>query len=60
MFTLTIETDNAAFGEPGNFEHGEVARLLHKVAHTVAAGFTEGSIIDLNGNTVGHFNLEED
>lgn len=60
MFTLTIKTDNAAFhDENGESDGQEIARLLLGVSHEVAAGFTDGPIIDLNGNRVGHFNLED-
>lgn len=55
MFKLTIKTDNAAFGdEPGY----EVARILRDIAHKVEEGYTSGSVLDVNGNTVGHFDLK--
>ena len=53
MFTLQIETGNAAF------EHGggaEIARILREVADRIAVGrFTNDDckLRDLNGNTVG-------
>ncbi len=56
MFTLTIDTDNAAF------EHGprqEVGRILREVAQSLKAGDTEGRIRDVNGNTVGSFSLTD-
>jgi len=53
MFTLAIETENAAFEDAGS----EVARILRKLADKVQAWpganhFTIG-LRDLNGNKVG-------
>lgn len=59
MFTLTIETDNAAFtGNPG----AEVARILSDIAHYLTAGGVnisndDGKVRDRNGNTVGNWEL---
>jgi hypothetical protein len=50
LFTLTIETDNAAFNDGGN---AEVARLLREVAERVEDSTTDGTVKDINGNTVG-------
>lgn len=50
MFTLTINTENAAFEDPS-----ELPRLLRKVASLISMGDTEGRILDMNGNTVGSF-----
>ena len=49
-FTLTIDTDNAAFTDSD-----ELIRLLRKVATAVENGDGEGPIIDANGNRVGYF-----
>lgn len=61
-FTLTIDTNNAAFHVESNDEdngtytpEGEVDRLLREVADKVKVGYTHGAIIDFNGNTVGSF-----
>lgn len=54
MFTLTIETDNAAF------EHSmidEIERITRRVMLRIAAGETSGKIMDINGNTVGRWEL---
>ena len=53
MFTVTIETDNAAFNDdPG----AELADILGKLADTVRttglSGYN-GKVRDTNGNTVG-------
>ena len=53
MFKLEFTTDNAAF-QDDNFT-SEVERILSKVASQVNEGHTEGSILDSNGNLIGHF-----
>jgi hypothetical protein len=56
-FTLNIDCDNAAFGdEPEN----EIIRLLNEVAERLGRGFYSGKVRDVNGNTVGDFDLEVD
>lgn len=65
-FRLTMLTNNAAFTIESNDEDNgthdpgpEVARLLREVADKVKNGYTHGPIIDVNGNTVGRFDHEE-
>lgn len=56
MFTLTIETGNAAMQTPA-----DVGRALEKVARQLAedlSGYPDGLIRDDNGNTVGRYALE--
>jgi hypothetical protein len=53
MFKLEFKTDNAAF-QDDNFAY-EVKRILYKVALQVNNGQTEGNILDVNGNLIGHF-----
>ncbi len=54
MFTLKIETGNAAFAERAG---EEIARILKNLAHDAAPGLGElpdrGALRDVNGNTVG-------
>jgi hypothetical protein len=61
-FTLTIETDNAAFDEIDNGEAFEVARILRDLAERIEAGDlwdTEiGNLRDLNGNKVGGWRFD--
>ena len=57
-YTITINTDNAAFGEPGAEMCGELARVLHTLANSIQGGGTgrpgKGiALRDLNGNKVG-------
>lgn len=56
-FTLNIDCDNAAFGEE---PEDEVVRLLHVAAMKIEGGYREGKLVDLNGNTVGDFELVAD
>jgi hypothetical protein len=51
MFTLKIDTDNAAF-EDGSLE---VARILEHTAKRLRDGRTDGKLLDINGNTVGEY-----
>ena len=54
MFTLRIETKNAAFSDDPAYE---VARIVLEVAERISAGATEGRVHDEAGNVVGHFRL---
>lgn len=58
-FSLTIECDNAAFGDTPAECSRELVSCLSKVAGKLAGGTIEGRIMDTNGNTVGRFALEE-
>ena len=54
MFTLTIQTDNAAFEDaPGE----EVARILEETAAKLRNMAQSGNLRDINGNKVGTFEL---
>lgn len=55
MFSLSFETDNAAFDD-GNAEN-EIARILRGIAETVHR--TDGGLIhDVNGNQIGTWDYE--
>lgn len=59
QFSVTITTDNAAFGEDLG---GEVARLLRAIADRAECGIAEHRpfvlpVRDANGNTVGEFSF---
>ena len=63
MLKLEIKNSGSAFGEEGSefAEHDkryEIARLLRKVATQIETGYTEKSIIDINGNKCGSWTLE--
>lgn len=53
-FTLTMATENAAFEDMPEYE---VARILRKVADQIEDGDTTGRVRDINGNTVGAYDL---
>ncbi len=58
MFKLEIDTNSAAFeGEPGL----EISRILSELSETIsmAPGQVAGAIRDLNGKTVGKWELVE-
>lgn len=52
-FNLHISLGNAAMNTPTN-----VAEALERVAAQMQAGSYAGSIMDINGNTVGNFSFE--
>ncbi len=55
-FRLEIQTDNDAF--VGITGPTEVARILHKVESQVTYGQTQGTVMDVNGNTVGSWSMD--
>lgn len=50
MFTLKLETDNAAFDDE---PHAEIARILREVADRMEAKRFTRTLHDINGNAVG-------
>ena len=54
---IEIECSNAAFDDlPGV----EVSRILEDLAENINfSGLEDGSIHDINGNTVGHIQVED-
>lgn len=54
-FSLRIELGNDAMQTPE-----DIVEALRSVARKLEGGDTEGTIRDLNGNTVGSFEIEED
>jgi hypothetical protein len=57
MFTLTIETDNDAFGQTPDFKVAQLRRSLQRISERLFMGDTEGKVLDTNGNTVGRWEL---
>lgn len=68
MFKLEIKTGGAAFRDENQEDrHGdavldpnatEVRRILRDVICKLEAGYTDGSVIDVNGNKVGNWRYE--
>lgn len=53
-FRLKINMDNAAFE---NCPELALQDMLEKVGQRIEGGITKGNIADLNGNTVGSFEI---
>lgn len=53
---IEFKTGNAAFDEYGD---REVRRILEKIADEVESGQTKGVIMDINGNKIGRWVLED-
>lgn len=67
MFEVEIRTGGSAFcnpqtGEPDDYFAGvEVCRILKKIQNTIELSdgtITSGTIMDINGNRVGSWELE--
>lgn len=65
MFKANIKTSNAAFHDyvmgNGKFDdyvrNDEVARILREIANKLENGYTSGVCLDMNGNTVGDWHI---
>ena len=55
MFKMKFKTSNAAFNEPD--KETEVRRILEKISEEIEYGKTSGSIMDINGNRVGEWEM---
>ena len=55
-FRLTIDCDNAAFGDDEQERADEVARILLDLLHRLTE--ESGTAHDSNGNTVGKWSFE--
>lgn len=64
MFTLTIRTENDAFGEDAETRAYEVARILREIARKLEAGDDDfghyRTLRDSNGNDVGRARLRSE
>ena len=56
MFKMKFKTSNAAFEEP--YKTSEIKRILKEIAEKVEYGHTSGSIMDINGNHVGEWEIK--
>lgn len=57
MFTVKINTDNAAYADSPEYE---IASNLEAIVEDLEFGFRSGSVRDRNGNTVGSWEIAED
>ena len=51
---IQFETINAAFE---NYKEGEISRILCSIARKIESGSTSGNVIDINGNTIGNWEI---
>lgn len=51
MIYIQIDTENAAFSD--GMHDIEICRILREIANEFEAGGTIGTILDINGNSVG-------
>lgn len=57
MFTVKINTDNAAYTEDPEYE---IASNLQEIVSDLNHGLRRGRVMDHNGNSVGTWELSED
>jgi hypothetical protein len=50
---IRINMENAAFDEPAS----ELSRILREIAERVENGDSDFTVMDINGNSVGSFNI---
>ena len=53
-FTITFNTDNAAF-EDDNNGAAEIERILNTITEAVKNGVYSGTISDIDGNSIGNW-----
>ena len=51
---IEFKTDNQAFED---YKEGEIARILCKIARAIENGSTSGSVMDINGNRIGKWEV---
>lgn len=57
MFTVKINTDNAAYSDSPEYE---IASNLEAIVEDLNFGVRRGRVMDHNGNSVGTWELSED
>lgn len=56
--TIELATDNASFETESEYQF-EVTRILKAIASKIANGLEYCKIRDLNGNTIGFYQVED-
>ena len=56
-FIMDAKMDNAAFRA---YPEGELARMLREIAEKIEKGRVYGSVMDINGNIVGSWDITEE
>jgi hypothetical protein len=62
MLTIEISTDNDAFYDDTVTRHNrthELRRCLNRIIAALETGTTDGRIMDINGNKVGHWEVDD-
>ena len=60
MVSVKINTGGSAFrNEEETLDTYEIVRLLRQTAQKIENGYTDANIMDINGNTVGRFEIGE-
>ena len=54
MVRIEFETENAAFEDGGR---EEITRILLRLIQKIGAGLEAGSILDVNGNRIGSWDI---
>ena len=55
MLEIKIRTENAAYED----NPYEIVRNLRDIANKIEFGYTEGSVMDINGNKTGEWKYEK-
>lgn len=60
MFEVKFETGNAQFEGVADEYWEQVASVLRGIASKVERGSHSGPVMDVNGNTIGHYYLDRE
>lgn len=55
MFELKFSTSGSAFEE---ISEQEIARILETTAEKIKNGYTDGPVMDINGNRIGEWGFD--
>lgn len=64
MFKMEFKTGNDAFRDPFTGEESqthkanETVKIINRISTEIAMGKTYGSIMDINGNSIGKWSLD--
>lgn len=59
QFQMSFDLGNAAFDGAPLDRSNEISRLLRETADKVDMGETDGTLADINGNSVGHWGFDQ-
>jgi hypothetical protein len=58
MVKIEFKTGNSTFSDEA--KELEIARILKKIAYQIATGYDNDKIRDINGNTIGSWEITEE